>query len=83
MAIQIIDVFLGKVVVKKPILQLIGIVSLMIASKFHESYVYTLSLAYSHGAGLYTRDFIKTTEQYILKTLSWTLNMPTPSELHR
>lgn len=45
----------------------------MIASKFHESYTYTLNQAYLHGGELYKLDDITTTESFVLQKLGWIL----------
>lgn len=83
LAITLINRFLSLVKTKKAVLQLVGLVCLMIALKFHESVMYTLDHAMLHSGNIYKKDDIQTTELFALQKLGWCLSYPTAAELSR
>ena len=83
LAITLINQFLATVHTKKAVLQLVGVVSLMIALKYHESIGYTLDHAMEHSGNLYKREDIQATEIFLLQKLDWCLKIPTAAELSK
>jgi hypothetical protein len=83
LAITLINQFLAAVSSKKAVLQLIGIVSLMVALKYHESIGYTLDHAIEHCGKIYKREDIQATEIFLLQKLDWCLKIPTAAELSK
>lgn len=83
LAITLIDHFLATVHTKRAVLQLVGIVCLMVALKYHESIGYTLDHAMNHCGNIYKRDDIQATEIFLLQKLDWCLKIPTAAELSR
>jgi hypothetical protein len=82
-AVTIMNVFLKKVRISKDCLQLLGVVSLMIALKTQDSLYYDLNRAFIDGGRLYKRGDIIATELYVMHTLKWSLSFPTAAELSR
>jgi hypothetical protein len=83
LAITLINQFLATVNTKKAVLQLVGIVSLMLALKFHDSIGYNLDYAIAHCGGIYKREDIQATEIFMLQKLGWCLRIPTAAELSK
>ena len=83
LAIALINQFLATTHTKKAVLQLVGVVSLMIALKYHESIGYTLDHAMEHSGNLYKREDIQATEIFLLQKLDWCLKIPTAAELSK
>lgn len=83
LSITLINQFLAKVRTKKAVLQLVGVVCLMIALKFHENMGYTLDHAMIHSANLYKKEDIKATELFAMQKMGWKLAFPTAAEISR
>lgn len=83
LAITLINRFLATSKVVKSTLQLVGIVGLIIAIKFHETIGYTLDHAMMHTGSIYTREDIQVTEVFIMGKLDWCLKIPTAAELSK
>ncbi|OMJ93153.1 hypothetical protein SteCoe_3973 [Stentor coeruleus] len=83
LAITLINQFLATVHTKKAVLQLVGIVCLMIALKYHESIGFTLDHAIEHCGNVYSREDIQATEIFLLQKLDWCLKIPTAAELSK
>jgi hypothetical protein len=83
LAVTIIDLFLSKTTARKAVLQLVGVVGMMIALKFHESMAYTLEHAFIHSGKTFKKDDIKLAEIYAMQKLGWKLEIPTAAELSR
>lgn len=82
-AVTIMNLFLKRVPISKRCLQLVGVVSLMIALKTQDSLYYDLDRAFIDGGRLYKRGDIIATELYMMQTLNWNLSFPTAAELSR
>jgi len=82
-AVTILNIFLKRVTISKRCLQLLGVVSLMIALKTQDSLYYDLDRAFIDGGRLYKRGDIIATELYVMQTLNWNLSFPTAAELSR
>ncbi|GKT36155.1 Cyclin like protein [Aduncisulcus paluster] len=77
-AVTIVDRFLAVKKVAKKSLQLVGIASLLIASKFEESYTPSVKdFVYMGGEDSYSRAELLDMERVILNTLQFTLSNPT------
>jgi Cyclin, N-terminal domain len=83
LAITLINQFLSIGPSKKSVLQLIGIASLMVALKYHESITYTIDHAIEHTGNFITREDIQATELFLLDKLDWCLKIPTASEFSK
>jgi hypothetical protein len=83
LAITLVNQFLAAVHTKKAVLQLVGIVCLMIALKYHDSISYTIDHAIEHCGGIYKKDDIQATEIFLLQKLDWCLKIPTATELSK
>ena len=83
LSIALINQFLATMHTKKAVLQLVGIVSLMVALKYHESIGYTIDHAMEHTGHIYKREDIQATEIFLLQKLDWCLKIPTAAELSK
>ena len=77
-AIYIIDGYLSKKYIKQKNLQLLGVSSLLIASKMNEIYLRRISDFSDITNKTYTEQEIKSMENDILKTLNFDLLVPSP-----
>ena len=77
-AIYIIDAFLSKQYIEKRYFQLLGLSSLLIASKLNEIKLRRISDYSIITDNIYDIQIIKKMEYYILKTLNFNLLFPTP-----
>ncbi|CAG9336072.1 unnamed protein product [Blepharisma stoltei] len=82
-AISLMDLFLSKVKTAKSVIQLLGVVCLMISTKFNENRLFTLQDALFHTGKQYKINEVQLTEVFILHKLEWRLNITTASELVR
>jgi transcription initiation factor TFIIIB Brf1 subunit/transcription initiation factor TFIIB len=78
LAINIIDRFLSVKPVAREKLQLVGITSMLVASKYEEIYAPECNDFVYISDGAYTKDQIITMEQLILNTLHFNLTHPSP-----
>ncbi|KAI3862840.1 hypothetical protein MKW98_008680 [Papaver atlanticum] len=78
LAIQIIDRYLSAHLVQRKELQLLGISSLLIASKYEEIWAPTVSDLVSISERAYSKEHILGMEKSILAKLGWSLTGPTP-----
>lgn len=83
LAITLINNFLANVHTKRAVLQLVGIVSLMIALKFHDSTDYPLDSAIQHCGNIYKKEDLQATEIFLLQKCEWCLKIPTAAELSK
>lgn len=83
LAINIMDRFLCKELVQLDKLQLVGTSCLFIASKYEEVYSPSIKHFASETDGACTEDEIKEGENFILKTLEFSLNYPNPMNFLR
>lgn len=84
LAISITDSFLAvKSLKNSSVLGLVALVSFSLAVKYEEGSVMTFDMLHNFGNKKYSHDAIATTENYILTTLKWSLNLPTASEIFR
>ena len=83
LAISLINNFLASVHTKRAVLQLVGIVSLMIALKFHDSIDYPLEQAILHCGRIYKKEDLQATEIFLLQKCEWCLKFPTAAELSK
>ncbi|KAI3850395.1 hypothetical protein MKW92_029895 [Papaver armeniacum] len=78
LAIQIIDRYLSAHLVQRKELQLLGISSMLIASKYEEIWAPTVSDLVSISERTYSKEHILGMEKSILAKLGWSLTGPTP-----
>jgi hypothetical protein len=78
LAVHILDRYLSIKVVSREHLQLVGITSLMIASKYEEQRSSLLDKFSLLSDGLYSIDHLKTKEIEILSALNYELGCPNP-----
>ncbi|KAI3868119.1 hypothetical protein MKX03_035335 [Papaver bracteatum] len=78
LAIQIIDRYLSAHLVQRKELQLLGISSMLIASKYEEIWAPTVSDLVSISERAYSKEHILGMEKSILAKLGWSLTGPTP-----
>ena len=83
LSIEIFSSFLSLTNATINTLQLIGIVSLMLAVKYHEKTTLTISEASAYCSGKVSLAAIQTTENYILQKLDWRVDIPTAAEISR
>ena len=83
LALTLVNELLARITANKSVLQLVGVVALMLATKFEETAQFTLEQAFEQGAGLYQKEQIVLTEVYALEKLQWRLTFPTAAELAR
>ena len=76
-SIYIVDCFLSKNAVTRDSLQLIGIASLMISAKYHESNSYPISAYIYVSDGACTKDDILKYESLIFESIDFVINVPT------
>lgn len=77
LAMQVVDRYLGRVNVKRNKLQLVGIASLLIASKMEETHYPDLGELLYLCDNIYTRDQLVEMESTIMRGLDHTLHSPT------
>lgn len=77
-AIYLVDVYLSKKFILKRNLQLLGVTSLLIASKLNDIYLRRISDYSDITFNTYSINEIKEMEEEILKTLNFNLLVPTP-----
>jgi len=78
LSVNIIDRFLALKPVAREKLQLVGITSMLVASKYEEIYAPECNDFVYISDGAYTKDQILTMEQLILNTLHFNLTHPSP-----
>lgn len=78
LTINIIDRFLSSRVVSLVKLQLVGITSLFIASKYEEIMAPSIAHFLRSADGNYGEQDIRDAEKYILRTLDWNMSYPNP-----
>lgn len=83
LALVLINELLARLGANKAVLQLVGVVALMLATKFEETQQFSLEQAFEQGAGQYSKEQIVLTEVYALEKLEWRLSFPTGAELAR
>lgn len=83
LAITLINNFLASVHTKRAVLQLVGIVSLMVAIKFHDSIDFPLEQAIKHCGHIYKKEDLQATEIFLLQKCEWCLKLPTAAELSK
>ena len=83
LALTLVNELLARLGANKAVLQLVGVVALMLATKFEETQQFSLEQAYEQGAGQYQKEQIVLTEVYALEKLQWRLSFPTAAELAR
>eukprot|EP01126_Amoeba_proteus_P040451 TRINITY_DN4314_c0_g1_i7.p1 TRINITY_DN4314_c0_g1~~TRINITY_DN4314_c0_g1_i7.p1 ORF type:complete len:477 (-),score=87.85 TRINITY_DN4314_c0_g1_i7:363-1793(-) len=83
MSVSILDMFLMKVPVTRDKLQLVGVTSLLIASKYQEIYPPEIADFVYVSDGTYPRDEILDCEEEILATLDYKLTTPSPLDFLR
>lgn len=83
LSLTLINELLARLGANKAVLQLVGVVALMLATKFEESKQFSLEQAYEQGAGQYQKEQIVLTEVYALEKLQWRLSFPSAAELSR
>ncbi|XP_059144001.1 G2/mitotic-specific cyclin-B-like [Physella acuta] len=76
MCVDLIDRFLSIINVKMPKLQLVGITSLLIASKFSERFAPEITTLCYLTDNTYVKDQVLSYERYILQTLRFDLTRP-------
>ncbi|KAJ4976473.1 hypothetical protein NE237_001579 [Protea cynaroides] len=76
--VALLDRFLSKVIIEKKELQLVGLTSLLLASKYEDFWHPKVKDLISITADSYTRDQMLGMEKLILKKLMFRLNAPTP-----
>ncbi|XP_039130071.1 putative cyclin-B3-1 isoform X1 [Dioscorea cayenensis subsp. rotundata] len=76
--VELLDRVLSLVVVKKKELQMVGLTSLLLASKYEDFWHPKIAELISISANLYTRDEMLAMEKLILTKLRFRLNIPTP-----
>ncbi|RZC79228.1 hypothetical protein C5167_003425 [Papaver somniferum] len=77
-AIQIIDRYLSVHLVQRKELQLVGITSMLLASKYEEIWAPTVNDLVSISERAYSKEHILGMEKSILAKLGWSLTGPTP-----
>ena len=83
LSIEILSAFLSLSDVTINTLQLVGIVSLMLAVKYHENTTMTIVQAANYCSGRVSISSVQSTENYILQKLDWRIDIPTPAEISR
>jgi cyclin B len=78
LSVSIIDRFLSQKQITRDILQLVGITSMLIASKYEEIYAPECNDFVYISDGAYTKLQIITMEQTVLNTLNFNITHPTP-----
>jgi G2/mitotic-specific cyclin 1/2 len=78
LCVNVIDRFLSARVVSLAKLQLVGITSMFIASKFEEIVAPSVKHFLRCADASYTESEILQAERYVLKTLDWNLSYPNP-----
>ena len=76
-SIYIVDCFLSKNTISRDSLQLIGIVSLMISAKYHESNSYPISAYIYVSDSACTKEDILKYESQIFESIDFVINVPT------
>lgn len=82
-AISLMNLVLRSVEVKRPALQLVGLVCFRISLKYFDGSLYSLEAAEADSAGLYKKEDIYATELYILGVFNWNIGVATSAELTR
>lgn len=80
LSVNIVDRFLQRKISRREKLQLIGIASMFIASKYEEDYYPEIRDFIFISSGKYKRDEIIMTEKHILYTINF--NLSTPTSIH-
>jgi len=83
LSLALVNELLARLGANKAVLQLVGVVALMLATKFEETQKFSLEQAFEQGAGQYQKEQILLTEIYALEKLQWRLSFPTAAELSR
>ncbi|KIJ91736.1 hypothetical protein K443DRAFT_114658 [Laccaria amethystina LaAM-08-1] len=78
LSVNVLDRFLSKRQISIGRLQLVGLASFLIATKFEETYAPSVAEMVTLADKQYTADDILKAERYILKTLNWDLRSPGP-----
>ncbi|KAF9556287.1 A/B/D/E cyclin [Agrocybe pediades] len=78
LCINILDRFLGMRPISLKKLQLVGLASFFIATKYEETYAPSVKEVAYLAENLFTVDEILKAERYILKTINWDLRAPGP-----
>ncbi|KAL5568367.1 hypothetical protein UlMin_024942 [Ulmus minor] len=78
LTVTLLDRFLSEVTIKKNEMQLVGLTSLLLASKYEDFWHPRVKELISISAESYTRDQMLEMEKLILKKLKFRLNTPTP-----
>ena len=78
LSVNVLDRFLSKRQISIGRLQLVGLASFLIATKFEETYAPSVAEMVALADKQYTADDILKAERYILKTLNWDLRSPGP-----
>ncbi|KAI7727011.1 hypothetical protein M8C21_030487 [Ambrosia artemisiifolia] len=76
--VTLLDYYLSAVSIKKNEMQLVGLTSLLLASKYEDFWHPKVMELISISAEVYTRDQMLGMETTILKKLNFRLNLPTP-----
>ncbi|ONK74856.1 uncharacterized protein A4U43_C03F10830 [Asparagus officinalis] len=76
--VQLLDRVLSVVPIKKDQLQMVGLVALLLASKYEDYWHPKINELISISANSYTRDQMLAMEKLVLRQLSFRLNLPTP-----
>ncbi|KAI3810074.1 hypothetical protein L1987_19681 [Smallanthus sonchifolius] len=76
--VTLLDFYLSTVTIKKTEMQLVGLTSLLLASKYEDFWHPQVMELISISAETYTRDQMLEMETAILKELNFRLNLPTP-----
>ncbi|KAF5781475.1 putative cyclin domain-containing protein [Helianthus annuus] len=76
--VTLLDFYLSAAVIRKTDMQLVGLTSLLLASKYEDFWHPKVMELISISAETYTREQMLGLETTILKTLNFRLNLPTP-----
>ncbi|KAI3675635.1 hypothetical protein L1987_85227 [Smallanthus sonchifolius] len=76
--VTLLDFYLSAATIKKTEMQLVGLTSLLLASKYEDFWHPQVMELISISAETYTRDQMLAMETMILKELNFRLNLPTP-----
>ncbi|KAJ0590598.1 putative cyclin [Helianthus annuus] len=76
--VTLLDFYLSAVVIRKTDMQLVGLTSLLLSSKYEDIWHPKVMELISISAETYTREQMLGLETEILKTLNFRLNLPTP-----
>lgn len=83
LAIEIFSIFLACNETTKHTIQLVAVVCLMLAVKYHEKTTFTLVQAATCCSDRYSINSIQISEFYVLQKLEWRVDIPTAAEITR